>query len=259
MKKYLWVVQKIVLAGFLLLILVIGGFMGGYFYIEEELPQLPKNLSYINYRPPTEIYSSDGEVIKTIGLKNTVRLDMISWKFQKAILATEDSRFFQHHGIDPIAFISAMSVNFKKGRLAQGGSTITQQLAKNLFFSFDKSYVRKFKELLMAFQIETSFPKEAILEAYSNLVYFGNGAYGVEKASNIYFGKRAKKLTLLQAAILAGTVRSPNNFNPFNDKGLAMKRARTVLTRMVSEGFIDKNQKEHALNSELGLIKKRTK
>jgi 1A family penicillin-binding protein len=259
MKKYLWVVQKIVLAGFLLLMLVVGGFMGGYFYIEEELPQLPKNLSYINYRPPTEIYSSDGEVIKTIGLKNTVRLDMISWKFQKAILATEDSRFFQHHGIDPIAFLRAMSVNFKKGRLAQGGSTITQQLAKNLFFSFDKSYVRKFKELLMAFQIETSFHKEAILEAYSNLVYFGNGAYGVEKASNIYFGKRAKKLTLLQAAILAGTVRSPNNFNPFNDKALAMKRARTVLTRMVSEGFIDKNQKEHALNSELGLIKKRTK
>ena len=259
MKKYLWAVQKVVWAGLLLLILVVGGFMGGYFYIEEELPQLPKNLSYINYRPPTEIYSSDGEVIKTIGLKNTVRLDMISWKFQKAILATEDSRFFQHHGIDPIAFIRAMSVNFKKGRLAQGGSTITQQLAKNLFFSFDKSYVRKFKELLMAFQIETSFPKEAILEAYSNLVYFGNGAYGVEKASNIYFGKRAKKLTLLQAAILAGTVRSPNNFNPFNDKTLAMKRARTVLTRMVSEGFIDKNQKEHALNSELGLIKKRTK
>jgi 1A family penicillin-binding protein len=259
MKKYLWVVHRIVLAGFLLLILVVGGFMGGYFYIEEELPQLPKNLSYINYRPPTEIYSSDGEVIKTLGLKNTVRLDMISWKFQKAILATEDSRFFQHHGIDPIAFLRAMSVNFRKGRLAQGGSTITQQLAKNLFFSFDKSYVRKFKELLMAFQIETSFPKEAILEAYSNLVYFGNGAYGVEKASNIYFGKRANKLTLLQAAILAGTVRSPNNFNPFNDRALAMKRARTVLTRMVSEGFINKNQKEHALNSELGLIKKRTK
>lgn len=233
--------------------------MGGYFYIEEELPQLPKNLSYINYRPPTEIYSSDGEVIKILGLKSTVRLDMISWKFQKAILATEDSRFFQHHGIDPTAFLRAMFVNFKKGRLVQGGSTITQQLAKNLFFSFDKSWVRKFKELLIAFQIETSFSKEAILEAYSNLVYFGNGAYGVEKASNIYFGKRAKKLTLLQAAMLAGVIRSPNNFNPFNNKELSMKRAKTVLTRMVSEGFIDKNQKEHALSSELGLIKKRTK
>ena len=114
MKKYLWVARKTVWAGLLLLILVIGGFMGGYFYIEEELPQLPKNLSYINYRPPTEIYSSDGEVIKILGLKSTVRLDMISWKFQKAILATEDSRFFQHHGIDPTAFLRAIFVNFKK-------------------------------------------------------------------------------------------------------------------------------------------------
>jgi 1A family penicillin-binding protein len=243
----------------LLLVSIMAMFMAGYFYLEEDLPQLPQNLSYINYRHPTEIYSSDGEVIKTLGLKNTVRLDMISQKFQNAILATEDSRFFNHHGIDPIAFLRAMIVNFKKGRLVQGGSTITQQLAKNLFFSFDKSWIRKFKELLMAFQIETSFPKSAILEAYSNLVYFGNGAYGVDEASRVYFGKRAKDLTLLQAAMLAGSIRSPNKFNPFNDRVLAMRRAKTVLARMVHEGFIDKHQKGHALNSDLGLIKRRTK
>ena len=226
----------------LLLIPIIGLFMAGYFYLEEDLPQLPQNLSYINYKPPTEIYSSDGEVIKTLGLKNTVRLDMISWKFQKAILATEDSRFFKHHGIDPIAFLRAMFVNIKRGGIIQGGSTITQQLAKNLFFSFDKSWVRKFKEMLIAFQIETSFSKSDILEAYSNLVYFGNGAYGVDEASNMYFGIRSRNLTLLQAAVLAGTVRSPNKFNPFNDRALAMRRAGTVLSRMVSEGFIDKYQ-----------------
>ncbi|MBT6718032.1 MAG: penicillin-binding protein [Nitrospina sp.] len=243
----------------LLLVSIMAIFMTGYFYLEEDLPQLPQNLSYINYRHPTEIYSSDGEVIKTLGLKNTVRLDMISQEFQNAILATEDSRFFNHHGIDPIAFLRAMIVNFKRGRLVQGGSTITQQLAKNLFFSFDKSWIRKFKELLMAFQIETSFPKSAILEAYSNLVYFGNGAYGVDEASRVYFGKRAKDLTLLQAAMLAGSIRSPNKFNPFNDRVLAMRRAKTVLARMVHEGFIDKHQKGHALNSDLGLIKRRTK
>jgi 1A family penicillin-binding protein len=243
----------------LLLVPIMGVFMAGYFYLEQDLPQLPKNLSYINYKPPTEIYSSDGEVIKTLGLKNTVLLDMISWKFQKAILATEDSRFFKHHGIDPIAFIRAMLVNIKRGGIVQGGSTITQQLAKNLFFSFDKTWVRKFKELLMAFQIESTFQKEEILEAYSNLVYFGNGAYGVDEASIIYFGKRSISLTLLQAAVLAGTVRSPNKFNPFNDKALAMRRAETVLSRMVSEGFISEHKKGHALNSELGLIKKRTK
>ena len=233
--------------------------MAGYFYLEDDLPQLPQNLSYINYRHPTEIYSSDGEVIKTLGRRSTVLLDMISWKFQKAILATEDSRFFKHHGIDPVAFIRAMVVNLKNKRLVQGGSTITQQLAKNLFFSFDKSWVRKIKELLMAFQIEATFQKEEILEAYSNLVYFGNGAYGVDEASNMYFGKRARNLTLLQAAVLAGTVRSPNRFNPFNDKELALRRAKTVLNRMVQAGYINKDQREHALSSELGLIKRRTK
>ncbi|MZH01958.1 MAG: PBP1A family penicillin-binding protein, partial [Nitrospinae bacterium] len=259
MNNYFLVAQKMIWAGLLLLVLIVGCVMGGYFYVEEELPQLPKNLSYINYRPPTEIYSSDGEVIKVLGRTSTVRLDMISWKFQKAILAIEDSRFFKHHGIDPIAFLRAMYINLKKGRLAQGGSTITQQLSKNLFFSFDKSWMRKFKELLIAFQMETSFPKEDILEAYSNLVYFGNGAYGVEKASNTYFGKRAKELTLLQAATLAGIVRSPNNFNPFNDEVLSMNRAKTVLARMVHEGFIDKRQEKEALNSPLGLIEKRTR
>ena len=258
MNKYLWIAHRIVLAGLLLLILAIAGITGSYLYLEEDLPQLPKNLSYINYKPPTEIYSGDGELIKTLGLRNTVRLDMISWKFQKAILATEDSRFFKHHGIDPIALLRAMFVNFKKASLAQGGSTITQQLAKNLFFSFDKSWERKLKELLIAFQIETSFSKHDILEAYSNLVYFGNGAYGVEKASNIYFGKRAKKLTLLQAAMLAGIVRAPNRFNPFNDQELSMKRAKTVLARMVHEGFINKEREQNALNSPLGLANKRT-
>ena len=259
MKKLLGFTGRVGWGVSVLLVLIMAMFMAGYFYLEEDLPRLPQNLSYINYRPPTEIYSSDGEVIKTLGLRNTVRLDMISLKFQKAILATEDSRFFKHHGIDPIAFLRAMYVNFKRGKLVQGGSTITQQLAKNLFFSFDKSWVRKFKELLMAFQIETTFPKEEILEAYSNLVYFGSGAYGVDEASRVYFGKRAKDLTLLQAAMLAGVIRSPNKFNPFNDRALAMKRAKTVLTRMVHEGFIEKHQKGHALNSELDLEKKRTK
>jgi 1A family penicillin-binding protein len=259
MKNFLGIAGEAGWRVLLLLVPIMGVFMAGYFYLEQDLPQLPKNLSYINYKPPTEIYSSDGEVIKTLGLKNTVLLDMISWKFQKAILATEDSRFFDHHGIDPRAFIRAMLVNLKRGGIVQGGSTITQQLAKNLFFSFDKTWVRKFKELLMAFQIESTFQKEEILEAYSNLVYFGNGAYGVDEASIVYFGKRSISLTLLQAAVLAGTVRSPNKFNPFNDKALAMRRAGTVLSRMVSEGFISKHQKGQALNSELGLIKKRTK
>ena len=259
MKIFLGAAGRAGLTALLLMALAMRAISGAYTYFEKDLPQLPKNLSYTNYRPPTEIYSSDGEVIKTLGLKSTVHLNMISEEFQKAIIATEDSRFLEHHGVDPVAFIRAVTVNFKKGRIAQGGSTITQQLAKNLFFSFDKSWVRKIKELLIAFQIETTFSKDAILEAYSNLIYFGNGAYGIDDASRVYFGKRAKNLTLLQAAMLAGTVSSPNKFNPFSNRELAIQRAQTVLTRMIHVGSIDKYQKGHALNSELALKKKRTK
>ena len=177
-------------------------FIAGYIYVEDDLPQLPNNLFHTNYRPPTEIYSSDGELLKTIGHRNSIRLNTISWEFQNAILAVEDRRFFNHSGIDPVALIRAMFVNLKKKRLVQGGSTITQQLAKNLFFSFEKSWIRKFKELLIALQMESSFTKSDILEAYSNQIYFGNGAYGIDQASLIYFGKRSNKLTLLQLSLI---------------------------------------------------------
>ena len=253
MKKFLKVLSILGLSIFLCIVTLMTIFIAGYIYVEDDLPQLPKNLSHINYRPPTEIYSNDGELLKTIGPRNLIRLNMISREFQNAILAVEDRRFFNHSGIDPIAFLRAMFVNFKKGRLAQGGSTITQQLAKNLFFSFEKSWVRKFKELLIALQMESSFTKSAILEAYSNQIYFGNGAYGINEASLIYFGKNSSKLTLLQAAMLAGTVRSPNKFNPLNNREIAIKRAKAVLASMVREGFIDNLQKNNALNSELEL------
>ena len=250
MKKFLKVLSILGLSIFLCIVTLMTIFIAGYIYVEDDLPQLPKNLSHINYRPPTEIYSNDGELLKTIGPRNLIRLNMISREFQNAILAVEDRRFFNHSGIDPIAFLRAMFVNFKKGRLAQGGSTITQQLAKNLFFSFEKSWVRKFKELLIALQMESSFTKSAILEAYSNQIYFGNGAYGINEASLIYFGKNSSKLTLLQAAILAGTVRSPNKFNPLNNREIAIKRAKAVLASMVREGFIDNLKKNNALNSQ---------
>ena len=138
MKKFLNFLSILGLHIFLSMVILMVIFIAGYIYVEDDLPQLPKNLSHINYRPPTEIYSSDGELLKTIGLRNSIRLNMISWKFQNAILAVEDRRFFKHSGIDPVAFLRALFVNFKKMRLVQGGSTITQQLAKNLFFFIRK-------------------------------------------------------------------------------------------------------------------------
>ncbi|HIB43580.1 MAG TPA: PBP1A family penicillin-binding protein, partial [Nitrospina sp.] len=149
--------------------------------------------------------------------------------------------------------------NTVKGKAAEGGSTITQQLAKNLFFSFEKSYERKLKELLMAFQIESTFSKPEILEAYANQIYFGKGAYGVNKASQIYFGKNPSELNLLQSAVLAAIPKSPNKINPINNKEASIHRASYVLQRMVDEGYISETDRSEALKSELNLRATNTK
>ena len=224
-----------------------------YIWLSAELPQLPQSLERINLSLPTEIYSADGERIKVLGERHPVNISDISPEFLKAIIAVEDSRFYNHSGIDHRGLIRALMANIRTKRIVQGGSTITQQLSKNLFFSFERNWIRKIKELLIAFQLEATFGKEEILEAYSNQIYFGNGAYGVEEASQIYFRKRARDLTLLQAAMLAGLPNSPNNANPFVHYEKAMKRADYVLKRMVSANLITIREREEALNSIIDL------
>ncbi len=231
--------------------------LGLYIDLKDDLPQLPDSLEKINLSLPTEIYSSQGNVIKVLGQRHPVPLDEISPRFTEAMIATEDSRFYDHSGVDHIGLTRAMLRNIQKMRVSQGGSTITQQLSKNLFFSFERKWVRKIKELMVALQIEATFSKEEILEAYCNQVYFGSGAYGVEDASLAYFGKRAKELTLLQAALLAGLPNSPNSANPFNNFERAMRRTRTVLKRMVSSNFISPIQMEEALETDLELAPRR--
>ncbi|MBC8285568.1 MAG: PBP1A family penicillin-binding protein, partial [Nitrospinae bacterium] len=177
----------------------------------------------------------------------------ISPEFLKAIIAVEDSRFYDHSGIDHRGLIRALVTNFRTKRIVQGGSTITQQLSKNLFFSFERNWIRKIKELMVAFQLEVTFGKEQILEAYSNQIYFGSGAYGIEEAAQTYFKKRARDLTLLQSAMLAGLPNSPNNANPFVHYEKAMKRADYVLKRMIFEKLISNEEREKALNSIIDL------
>ena len=231
--------------------------LGLYIDLKDDLPQLPDSLEKINLSLPTEIYSSQSNVIKVLGQRHPVSLGEISPRFTEAMIATEDSRFYSHSGVDHIGLTRAMLRNLRDMRVSQGGSTITQQLSKNLFFSFERKWVRKIKELMIALQIEATFSKEEILEAYCNQVYFGSGAYGVEDASLTYFGKRAKDLTLLQAALLAGLPNSPNNANPFNNFERAMRRTRTVLNRMVRSGFISPIQMEEALETDLELAPRR--
>ena len=245
--------EKIAFSIFTLLIAFFLLGIGLYIDLKDDLPQLPDSLEKINLSLPTEIYSSQGNVIKVLGQRHPVSLSEISPQFTEAMIATEDSRFYSHGGVDHIGLTRAMLRNIRSMRISQGGSTITQQLSKNLFFSFERRWVRKIKELMVALQIEATFSKEEILEAYCNQVYFGSGAYGVEDASLVYFGKRAKDLTLLQAAMLAGLPNSPNSANPFNNFERAMKRTRTVLNRMVSSNFIGSLQLQEALETDLEL------
>ena len=232
--------------------------MGVYFVLSKDLPQLPDNLETINLSLPTEIYSADGERIMVLGERRPVSIGDISPSFLNAIVAVEDANFFKHQGLDHAGLFRAFLANIRAKRVIQGGSTITQQLSKNLFFSFERNFVRKIKELLIALQLEATFTKDEILEAYCNQIYFGSGAYGVEEAAQVYFGKRAQDLTLLQAALLAGLPNSPNSSNPFNHRDRAMSRARFVLKRMQSEGWISAEQKEEAEKSDLELRRPRS-
>jgi 1A family penicillin-binding protein len=256
MGRFLHSLNLLLVTSILVVCLLVGGL---YLWLNKDLPQLPKNLQLINLSLPTEIYSSDGERIKILGERHPVVLEDIAPFFTKAIIAVEDSRFYGHSGIDHRGLIRAFLTNLRNKRIMQGGSTITQQLSKNLFFSFERNWVRKIKELLIAFQLEATFSKDQILEAYCNQIYFGSGAYGVEEAAQVYFKKRAKDLTLLQAALLAGLPNSPNNANPFSHYEKAMQRTKYVLNRMVSEKLISIEESESALQSDIDLANPRVK
>ncbi len=176
-----------------------------------------------------------------------LRLDQMSPWLPKAVVAIEDRRFYRHPGIDPIGIVRALVQDLKAGHIVEGGSTISQQLAKLAFLSPERSLVRKAKEVLYAFWIEARFSKNEILEAYLNRVYLGSGAYGVDAAARRYFGKPAGGLSLAEAAMLAGVIRAPSYFAPTRDLELAQKRAAVVLDAMVEEGLASHAQAAAAL------------
>jgi len=223
------------------------------FHISRDLPKLPSPLSRIIETPQSLIYAADGQVLMALGEKTSVSLDMVSADFLNAIVATEDHRFFEHHGVNKLRTFKALYITlFESGRI-QGASTITQQLAKNLFFSFKQTWQRKFKEMLVAFQIEQANTKEQILEAYINQIHFGAGAQGIERAARMYFDKPAQDLTLAEAALLAGLPKSPTQYNPFRHYDKALARRWVVLNRMVAAGFItaDESVTINAIRPEL--------
>lgn len=220
-----------------------------------SLPPI-KNLNEFKPNIVTKFYANDGEeVIKTFTAFTfkKVDLDEIPANLQHAIIATEDKNFYKHSGYDPAGLVRSTFANLAAGHVVQGASTLTQQLARILFLSNEKTFTRKIKELVVAVRIEKTIPKTKILEMYLNNVYLGSGAYGVEGASQIYFNKHLRNLTLAECALLAGLPQAPSVYSPFNDKELAIQRRNQVLKRMYKMRYITKDEYHQATQEKLHL------
>ncbi len=226
---------------------------GLFFIALRDLPQVPDPLGRIIETPPTEIFAASGERLMLIGGREVVPLNRISPYFIQAVIAIEDHRFWKHHGLDKLRTLKALWITlFEPGKI-QGASTITQQLAKNLFFSYRRTYMRKFRELLVALQIEAQYSKREILEAYLNQIPFGVGAHGIEQAARSFFGKPALELNLAESALLAGLPKSPTRYNPYRYLSRAKKRQQLVLERMLAVGYATIAQAEAAWQAPLQL------
>jgi penicillin-binding protein 1A len=203
-----------------------------------------------------KLYDDNDELITELHVERRifVPLAQVPQSLRDAILATEDRRFYSHWGIDPIGIARAVVQNYRRGRIVEGGSTITQQLTKVLFLTPDKSLERKLKEAILALELERRYTKDRILEMYLNQVYFGHGAYGVEAAARTYFGKSVSELTVRESALLAGLVRAPANYSPFEHPEAARLRRELVLRRMVEYGALSEADAKRLARTDLGLI-----
>ncbi|MDX2084260.1 MAG: PBP1A family penicillin-binding protein [Candidatus Melainabacteria bacterium] len=217
---------------------------GGYvWWVTRNLPSMDVLLSEDVSRPPietTQVLAADGSVIYSNGQfrHRNVKLNDVSPHFINALLATEDRRFFDHFGVDPIGLARALAANLSQKGLREGGSTITQQLVRNLFLSSERSINRKVREAALAIQLEQRLSKDQILELYINNIYFGEGAYGIEAACRVFFDKAPSELTVPEAALLAGMPQAPSRYSPFHSRELAQKRRDEVLQNMAESGMI---------------------
>src|SRR3990172_11924884 len=195
------------------------------------------------------VYSDEDEVVGKFLMENRIPVpyERLPKPLIQAFVAAEDAEFFEHKGIDYKGITRAMIKNLLAGRIVQGGSTITQQVAKTFFLTPKRSLLRKLKEAAYAFGLERNLKKEEILSLYLNNIYLGNGAYGIEAAAESYFNKRTEQLNLAEIALLAGLVKAPSRYSPINNLARAKERQSYVLGRMAEVKFISQEQKERAL------------
>lgn len=240
----------------IMVICVAGAGAGFLLSITGTLPDVSQTLSPA---ASSQIYDCKGRLITTVHAEQnrlSVKLADTPKDLQNAFIAAEDIRFYKHHGIDPIGIARAVVSNIRhRDATGQGGSTITQQLARNAFLTQEQTLKRKLLEAVLAVEIENKYTKAEILEMYMNQIYFGQGAYGVQTASHVYFGKDVKDLNLAQCAMLAGLPNSPNYYSPFHNLQAAKYRQGVVLDQMAKYGYISQEQANEAKAQDLGLVK----
>lgn len=204
---------------------------------------------------PTFIYDQNGEVVSKISNSKMegVRLDQIPEELIEAVISVEDQQFYKHGGVNYFGIARAFTQNLLKGEVVAGGSTITQQLSKNVFLTQDRTYSRKFKELLIAKNIERTYSKDDIMERYLNQIYFGEGAWGVQRAAQIYFGKDVSELTLSESATLAGLIKAPTHLSPYKNMEKSVQRRNIVLSLMKSEKYISQTEYDETIHEEIVL------
>ncbi|MCX7816070.1 MAG: PBP1A family penicillin-binding protein [Syntrophales bacterium] len=244
-------VVTILITVFLLSLVIVGG--GVFIYL--IFSDLPTVATLKDYRPSvaTRVYADNNELIHEFYLENrkVIHISQIPKVVIYAFVAAEDNRFFEHRGVDLLSILRAFVKNLSAGRIVQGGSTITQQVARSLFLTPERSYFRKLKEVILAYKIDRYLTKEEILNLYLNQIYLGHGTYGVEAAAQGYFGKSARDLTLPEAALLAGLPKAPSAYSPYTNFEKAKQRQAYVLERMFEDGYITKEEKDRALATPL--------
>jgi len=233
---------------------IMGGLIIGYF------KNLPKVSELQEYTPSqsTKLYDIKGELIDQfyyIEQRTIIPLNRIPKLMRESIVTVEDDRFYRHAGIDFVSIPRALAANIFHGRMVQGASTITQQLARNLYLSRHKTLPRKIKEMILAFQIEYNYSKDEILEMYLNQIYFGSGAYGIESAARVYFGKKVEELTVPEIALLTGLPKSPNTFSPYLHPDKALERRNFIIGYLAKKNIINKDEEEKARAAPINLIR----
>ena len=223
-----------------------------YFYIKiTPKLDLKKTNNIILYD------KDDKEFFRGNGSKEWINLSLINKDLINATIATEDKRFYYHNGFDYLRIMKSLFVNFKSGHIVEGASTITQQYAKNLYLTFDRTYKRKIKEAYLALKMEINYSKNEILEGYLNTINYGNGVLGIQNAAKYYFNKSATDLSLAESSMLAGIPKYPQEYSPINNYENAKKRQKIILNNMVSNGYITKKEALNAYNEELNLYGKK--